>query len=200
MQMVLQQGVQNARASAFYCYLCDGFSVVAAVVAWFMLPSPFLILFTGGCALVLVVSGVWYGSIARRHASLEFIPAPAGLADAGQSPGGSPGRNSEPLQGTEVAVWAQNPALMTGFPFCSLVTRQNLTGPDGCSDKVALKFPRKTAFPDSRTSVPPRKINGLTGLTFKISRSCRCGPVPQSPHRVQAVWLCLCPSHIPCAL
>src|SRR5512144_1038432 len=32
MQMVLQQGVPNARASAFYCYLCGGLSAVAAVV------------------------------------------------------------------------------------------------------------------------------------------------------------------------
>ncbi len=105
--MVLQQGVQNAKASAFYCYLCGGLSAVAAVVAWFMLPSPFLILFTAGCALVLVVSGVWYGSITRRHTSLEFIPAPATLADAGQPPGSPPGRISERQQETIVAVGAQ---------------------------------------------------------------------------------------------
>jgi hypothetical protein len=107
MQMVLQQGVQNARASAFYCYLCGGLSAVAAVVAWFMLPSPFLILFTAGCALVLVVSGVWYGSIARRHTSLELIPAPTTLADAGQSHTSPPGGNSEQQQETTVSVGAQ---------------------------------------------------------------------------------------------
>jgi hypothetical protein len=107
MQMVLQQGVQNARASAFYCYLCGGLSAVAAIVAWFILPSPFLILFTGGCALVLIVSGIWYGRVARRHASLEFVPAPATLADAGQSPSGPPGRISEQHQGTTVSVEAQ---------------------------------------------------------------------------------------------
>ena len=107
MQMVLQQGVQNARASAFYCYLSGGLSAVAAVVAWFMLPSPFLILFTGGCALVLVVSGVWYSSIARRHTSLELIPAPTTLADAGQPSDSPPGRTSERQQGTTVAVGVQ---------------------------------------------------------------------------------------------
>ena len=107
MQMVLQQGVQNARASAFYCYLCSGLSAVAAVIAWFMLPSPFLILFTAGCALVLVVSGVWYSSIARRHTSLEFIPAPTTLADAGQPSDSPPGRISEQQQGTTVAVGVQ---------------------------------------------------------------------------------------------
>jgi hypothetical protein len=26
-----------------------------------MLPSPFLILFTAGCAVVLLASGIWYG-------------------------------------------------------------------------------------------------------------------------------------------
>src|SRR4051794_7519841 len=46
-QQLLQHSVRNARASAFYCYLCAALSAAAAVVAWFMLPSPFLILFTG---------------------------------------------------------------------------------------------------------------------------------------------------------
>jgi hypothetical protein len=64
LQTVLQQGKQNAKASAFYCYLCGALSAIAAVTAWFMLPSPFLILFTGGCAVVLTASGVWYGRIA----------------------------------------------------------------------------------------------------------------------------------------
>ena len=97
MQVMLQQGAQNARASAFYCYLCGGLSAVAAFVAWFMLPSPFLILFTGGCALVLVVSGFWYGRIARRHASWDHIPTPAGP-------------NAERQQETSVAVGMQSGA------------------------------------------------------------------------------------------
>ena len=67
MQMMLQHSRQNAKASAFYCYLCAGLSAVAAIAAWFMLPSPFLILFTGGCALVLTASGVWYSRIACQH-------------------------------------------------------------------------------------------------------------------------------------
>jgi hypothetical protein len=61
-----QQSRRSAQASAFYCYLCAGLSAAAAVVAWFLLPSPFLILFTGGCALVLVVSGVWYGRAGKK--------------------------------------------------------------------------------------------------------------------------------------
>jgi len=58
--MILQRSAQNARASAFYCYVSGGLSAAAAVVAWFMLPSPFLILFTGACAVVLISSGFWY--------------------------------------------------------------------------------------------------------------------------------------------
>jgi len=42
-----------------------GLSAAAAVVAWFMLPSPFLILFTGACAAVLILSGIWYQRGAR---------------------------------------------------------------------------------------------------------------------------------------
>src|ERR1041385_8066487 len=60
-QKILQQSFRSARASAFYCYLCAGLSATAAAVAWFMLPSPFLILFTGACAVVLFISGLWYG-------------------------------------------------------------------------------------------------------------------------------------------
>jgi hypothetical protein len=33
-----------------------------------MLPSPFLILFTGGCAVVLIASGIWHGR-GQREAS-----------------------------------------------------------------------------------------------------------------------------------
>lgn|SRR6266446_1056943 len=60
-QIILHRGAQSARASAFYCYVSGGLSASAAVVAWFMLPSPFLLLFTSACAIVLIASGVWYG-------------------------------------------------------------------------------------------------------------------------------------------
>jgi hypothetical protein len=66
MQTILRQGAQSARASAFYCYLCGGLSAAAGVASWFMLPSPFLMLFTGGCALVLTASGVWYSRVALK--------------------------------------------------------------------------------------------------------------------------------------
>jgi len=57
--------------------------------------------------LVLVASGIWYGRVARRRASLEFIPASATLADPGQSPSSPPGRISEQQQGTTVMVGVQ---------------------------------------------------------------------------------------------
>src|SRR5690349_9029188 len=67
MQMILQRSAQSARASVFYCYVSGGLSAAAAVVAWFILPSPFLILFTGACAVVLIASGIWYGRGAKRQ-------------------------------------------------------------------------------------------------------------------------------------
>lgn len=87
MLMMLQQGRQNAKASAFYCYLCAGLSAVAAIAAWFMLPSPFLILFTGGCALVLAASGVWYSRIARQHLRADAPSAQSSLPVSGKMAG-----------------------------------------------------------------------------------------------------------------
>jgi hypothetical protein len=66
-QQLLQHSFRNARASAFYCYLCAALSAAAGIVAWYMLPSPFLILFTGGCAFVLLVSGFWYSRVAKKR-------------------------------------------------------------------------------------------------------------------------------------
>jgi hypothetical protein len=65
LQSLLDKSVQSARASAFYCYLCGGLSAAAAVAAWFMLPSPFLIYFTGASALALTAAGHWYGRTAK---------------------------------------------------------------------------------------------------------------------------------------
>ena len=67
MQSILQKSVQSLKASAFYCYLCGGLSAGAAIVAWFMLPSMFLILFTGACAVVLFASGIWYTLVSRKQ-------------------------------------------------------------------------------------------------------------------------------------
>jgi hypothetical protein len=64
---ILAQSLRSAQASAFYCYLCAALSAGAAVVAWFMLPSPFLILFTAGCAITLLLSGIWYGRACKQR-------------------------------------------------------------------------------------------------------------------------------------
>src|ERR1700722_329454 len=67
MQLILQKSLQSARASAFYSYLCGGLSLAAAIGAYFYLPSPFLIWFTAGCSGVFIVSGIWYGRIAKKQ-------------------------------------------------------------------------------------------------------------------------------------
>ena len=69
LEMILHQSVRSAQASAFYCYVCAGLSAAAAVVSWFMLPVPFLILFTAGCAVVLLLSGIWYSRAGRKRTS-----------------------------------------------------------------------------------------------------------------------------------
>ena len=66
-QLLLYKSTQSTKASAFYCYLTSALSGAAAITAWFMLPSPFLILFTGGCAAVLLASGVWYSLASRKQ-------------------------------------------------------------------------------------------------------------------------------------
>jgi hypothetical protein len=67
LQSVVQQTVRSAQANAIYCYLCAGLSAGGAVLAWFMLPSPFLIFFCGGCAVVLVLSGLWYTRAGKKQ-------------------------------------------------------------------------------------------------------------------------------------
>jgi hypothetical protein len=65
-QLLLAKSVQNAKASSFYSYLCGGLSAAAAVAAWFMLPSPFLIYFTAACSLVFLAAGFWHGRGAKQ--------------------------------------------------------------------------------------------------------------------------------------
>ena len=69
LETILQQSMRAAKASAFYCYLCGALSAAAAIVAWFMLPAPFLILFTAGCSITLILSGIWYGRAAKKQSA-----------------------------------------------------------------------------------------------------------------------------------
>ena len=71
MELILQKSLQNARASAFYSFLCGGLSAAGAVGAYFYLPVPFLIWFTAGCSAVFITSGIWYGRIARKNNSIR---------------------------------------------------------------------------------------------------------------------------------
>src|SRR5262245_3271028 len=66
MQTLFQQGRRNAQASAIYCFLGAVLSSSCAIVAWYILPSPFLLIFAGGCALVLLLSGAWYARAAGK--------------------------------------------------------------------------------------------------------------------------------------
>lgn len=74
LRMLLEKSNQSARASAFYCYLTAGLSAIAAGAAWFWLPSPFLICFTGACSLVLLVAGLWFGRVATKSLSERRMP------------------------------------------------------------------------------------------------------------------------------
>jgi len=65
-ERLLRQSARNTRASAFYCFLGSALSAGASVMAWFIFPSDFLIFFTGGCAVVLLLSGVWYRRAAGK--------------------------------------------------------------------------------------------------------------------------------------
>lgn len=67
LDFLVQKSVQNARANAFYCYLCGGLSGVGAVVAYFIFQVPFLVLFMAGCAVVLVISGYLHTRASRRQ-------------------------------------------------------------------------------------------------------------------------------------
>ena len=66
MELILRKSVQNAAANAFYLVLCGILSAAAAAGAWHYLLSPFLVWFCAGCSLVFIISGFWYGRIARR--------------------------------------------------------------------------------------------------------------------------------------
>ena len=66
LDLVLQKSLQSARGSAFYSFLCAVLSIAGAIGAAKYLPSPFLIWFCAGCAIVFIASGSWYAWIARK--------------------------------------------------------------------------------------------------------------------------------------
>src|SRR6476620_2449806 len=54
-ESILRKSVQSLRASAFYCFLCGVISLAAGIVAYYTLPSNFLIGFCGACGIALIL-------------------------------------------------------------------------------------------------------------------------------------------------
>jgi hypothetical protein len=66
LDLLLQKSRQSARANSVYCYLCGAILAGATVAAWYELPSPLLMWFTGSCAVALFISGAWFGRGAKK--------------------------------------------------------------------------------------------------------------------------------------
>jgi predicted nucleic acid-binding Zn ribbon protein len=66
LEMLLQKSRQSARANSVYCYLCGALSAGATVACWFWMQIPLLLWLTGGSAVVLVISGIWFGRGAKK--------------------------------------------------------------------------------------------------------------------------------------
>jgi hypothetical protein len=64
--MILQKSRQNARANAIYCFLCAALLGGATIAAWYELPSPLLMWFTGASSVMLCVSGFWFARGAKK--------------------------------------------------------------------------------------------------------------------------------------
>jgi hypothetical protein len=66
LESLLEKSLQSARANSVYYYLCGVLCVGATVAAAYWLPEPFLMWFLGGTAVALIISGVWFGRVARK--------------------------------------------------------------------------------------------------------------------------------------
>lgn len=66
LELLLEKSRQTARANSVYYYICGGLSAGATIAAWYWLPSPLLMWFTGASAAGLIFSGAWYGRVARK--------------------------------------------------------------------------------------------------------------------------------------
>jgi hypothetical protein len=66
LEVLLEKSLQSARANSVYYYLCGALCAGATVAAWYWLPVPFLMWFLGTTAVALIISGAWFGRVARR--------------------------------------------------------------------------------------------------------------------------------------
>jgi hypothetical protein len=65
-EFLLEKSLQSARANSIYYYVFGAVSAGATVAAWFWLPVPLLMWFTGASAVALIFSGFWFGRIAGK--------------------------------------------------------------------------------------------------------------------------------------
>lgn len=66
LEMLVEKSLQSARANSVYYYLCGVLCVGATVAAGYWLPVPFLMWFLGATAVALIISGFWFGRVARK--------------------------------------------------------------------------------------------------------------------------------------
>jgi hypothetical protein len=72
-ELIIHRSTQSAQAGAFTCYLLGGLFLACALLAAFMMPSPFLMAFLGISGAGMLVCGVWYGRAAKRQ--VDGMPA-----------------------------------------------------------------------------------------------------------------------------
>jgi hypothetical protein len=66
LESLLEKSLQSARANSVYYSLCGVLCAGATVGAGYWLPVPFLMWFLGATAVALIISGVWFGLVARK--------------------------------------------------------------------------------------------------------------------------------------
>jgi len=66
LESLLEKTVQSARANSVYYYVCGVLCLGATVAAWFWFQVPFLMWFIGSTAVALIISGFWFGRVARK--------------------------------------------------------------------------------------------------------------------------------------
>jgi hypothetical protein len=66
LDFLLEKSLQSARANSVYYYVCGVLSAGATVAAWYWLPVPLLMWFTGASSVALIFSGFWFGRVARK--------------------------------------------------------------------------------------------------------------------------------------
>lgn len=69
LEVLLEKSLQSARANSVYYFLCGALCAGATVAAYYWLPVPFLMWFLGTTAVALIISGAWFGRVARKMKS-----------------------------------------------------------------------------------------------------------------------------------